>query len=104
MPDTLADKLNPQKYGYNAMMTCIVGAVIGYDYGIQHPTLGRVERLTIAASGDVLADAHGHQHSLGSHVEMIAFLRRLLADARATDQERQEFERRFKEHVQDWRV
>ena len=57
----LAYKSSPQRFGYSAMMTAIVGAIIGYDYGVRDPLGGKLTGISITSDGFIIASTTSHE-------------------------------------------
>jgi hypothetical protein len=62
-PDTLASfakRIHPRKLNFSPRMAAIVGAVIGYDYGVRDHRGGHLTGLYITSDGFVMASSTAH--------------------------------------------
>jgi hypothetical protein len=101
----LAEKLNPRVHGFSPKMAALVGAMIGFDYGVRDDKGGHIGPLSITSDGFVIAasDVHESGAFLGDFREIDKNLKLLLADANLTAAERKEFNRLYKKNVLDLR-
>jgi hypothetical protein len=102
-----AERINPTNLGYSPRMTAIVGAIIGYDYGVRDSRGGRLTSLAITADGFVMADSTASDGG-GAFIGSASDLDRNLAKYRFTlagenDEDAEEFDRLYKQNVRDWR-
>jgi hypothetical protein len=106
METILADKLNPQKLGYSPFMGAIVGAILGYDYGVRDSRGGRLTGLSITSDGFLMGSTTSHETGafLGAVDDLDTNLAKLVQDANLTPAERQEFAELYKARVLDWRI
>jgi hypothetical protein len=92
---TLADKLHPDRYtAMSGRMAAIVAYVLGEDW-----TDPAIAALSVTSDGFVITDSD----FIGEAADLDRNLLDLLALASLTAEERQEFERRYRERVDDWR-
>jgi hypothetical protein len=91
----LADKLHPDRYSaMSGKMAAIVGYILGESW-----TKPVIAALSVTSDGFVLTDAE----FFGEAADLDRNLLNLLIVAELTADERVEFERRYRERVDDWR-
>lgn len=92
---TLATKLNPDRFSaMSGKMAAIVGYILGESW-----TEPEIAALSVTSDGFVLTDAE----FFGEAADLDRNLLNLLVAAETTMDERTEFERRYRERVDDWR-
>jgi hypothetical protein len=92
---TLADKLRPDRYtAMSGRMAAIVAYVLDEDW-----TEPAIAALSVTSDGFAMTDSD----FIGEAADLDRNLLVLLATAEVTAEERQEFERRYRERVDDWR-
>lgn len=92
---TLASKLHPDRFSaMSGKMAAIVGYILGESW-----TEPEIAALSVTSDGFVLTDAE----FFGEAADLDRNLLNLLVAAEATTDERAEFERRYRERVDDWR-
>jgi hypothetical protein len=101
-----AERINPTNLGYSPKMTAIVGAIIGYDYGVRDRKGGLLSGLSITSDGYVMANSTAHES--GAFIGSADDLNRNLADyqfvlAGENDEDAEEFARLYATNVKDWR-
>jgi len=107
-PDSFAFRIHPGNLGYSPKMAAIVGAIIGHDYGVRDSRGGRLTSLSITSDGYVTAHStasEGGGAFLGSADDLERNVEEFslnLHDA-ASDEDAEEFDRRYKANVRDWR-
>ena len=110
-PDQLkafAGRINPTNLGYSPKMTAIVGAIIGYDYGIRDRKGGRLFGLSITSDGWLMASSTAHES--GAFLGSTKDFERNLADyqfvlhSQASDEDAEEFDKLCKTSIKDWRI
>jgi len=102
-----ADRVNPRNLGFSPRMTAIVGAIIGFDYGVRDSKGGKLSSLSITSDGYVMARSTASDGG-GAFLGSASDLERNLADYRFTlagenDEDAEEFDRLYKQNVRDWR-
>lgn len=102
-----AERVNPTNLGYSPKMTAIVGAIIGFDYGVRDRKGGLLSGLSITSDGFVMASSTASDGG-GAFIGSASDLERNLADYRFTlagenDEDAEEFDRLYKLNVRDWR-
>lgn len=87
--ELLAERINPQKYGYSPLMTAIVGLFIGHDYKIRDSRGGRLTSLAYTSDGYVIASTTSHDTGIfiGGISDLENNLSKLVADARLSPDE-----------------
>lgn len=98
-----AGRINPKNFNFSPKLTAMVGAIIGFDYGVRDARGGRLTSLSITSDGYVLCTtaSDGGGAFLGSAEELddnLALWREELSSA-----DRAKFERLFSANVKDWR-
>jgi hypothetical protein len=92
---TLTDKLHPSRFSeMSGKMTAIVGYILGESW-----TEPEIVALSVTSDGYVLTDAE----FFGEAADLDRNLLNLLIAAGLTADERAEFERRYRQRVDDWR-
>jgi hypothetical protein len=92
---TLADKLKPDRFSaMSGKMAAIVGYIVGESW-----TEPEIAALSVTSDGFVLTDAE----FFGEAADLDRNLLNLLVAAELTPEERADFERRYRERVDDWR-
>ena len=92
---TLAGKLHPDRFSaMSGKMAAIVGYILGESW-----TEPEIAALSVTSDGFVLTDAE----FFGEAADLDRNLLNLLVAAETTADERTEFERRYRERVDDWR-
>lgn len=91
----LAEKLHPDRFtDMSGKMTAIVAYVLGESW-----TEPEITALSVTSDGFVTTDAE----FMGEAADLDRNLLNLLVAAQLTDDERSEFERLYRERVDDWR-
>ena len=100
---SLAQRINPRKFGFSPKLTAIVGAIIRHDYGVVDRKGGKLSGLSITSDGFVIAGSNVHDSGafLGDYRDLEANLN--LWKSELTSEDRAEFERLYKANVIDWR-
>ena len=104
---SLAEKLNPQKRGFSPKLAAIVGAILGHDYGVRDRKGGQLTSLSITSDSHVVARStasDGGGAFIGGADEVDLNLTQLLHDEGVTEEDRTEFDRLYKQNVNDWRL
>ena len=98
-----AERINPAKLGYHKFLAAIVGAIIGFDYGVLSRKDGRLTNLSITSDGFVMADSTAHETGafIGSADEMVCNLEVWLKEL--TPDDRAKFKTLYERNVTDWR-
>jgi hypothetical protein len=92
---TLAEKLKPDRFSaMSGKMAAIVGYIVGESW-----TEPEIAALSVTSDGFVLTDAE----FFGEAADLDRNLLNLLVAAEVTPEERVEFERLYRERVDDWR-
>jgi hypothetical protein len=92
---TLADKLHPERFSaMSGKMAAIVGFILSESW-----TEPEITALSVTSDGFVLTDAE----FFGEASDLDRNLLNLLIAAEVTPEERADFERRYRERVDDWR-
>jgi hypothetical protein len=102
-----AERVSPRNLGFSPKMTAIVGAIIGFDYGVRDSKGGRLTGLSITSDGFVTAGSTASDGG-GAFIGSASDMERNLADYRFTlagenDEDAEEFDRLYKQNVRDWR-
>ncbi len=109
MDQEFAERINPRNLGFSPKMTAIVGAILGYDYGVRDRKGGQLTGLSITSDGFVTASSTasdgggafiGDAADLDRNIEQFVMV---LHDG-ASDEDAEEFERIYKERVIDYRA
>jgi hypothetical protein len=103
---TLAMRINPAKHGYSPRMTAIVGAILGFDYGVRDGHGNQLTSLSITSDGFVIAgtDPVTSGAFLGDVRDLDRNINMFLADVKLTEDERKEWDAGYAVHVTDWRA
>ncbi len=92
---SLATKLHPESFSeMSGKMAAIVGYILGESW-----TVPEIAALSVTSDGYVMTDAE----FFGEASDLDRNLLNLLVAAEVTAEERIEFERRYRERVDDWR-
>jgi hypothetical protein len=92
---TLAEKLHPDRFtAMSGKMAAIVGFVLGEAW-----TEPAIQSLSVTSDGFVTTESE----FLGEAADLDRNLLNLLVAAGLDDEERADFERRYRERVDDWR-
>jgi len=102
----LAAKMNPGKLGFSPKMAAIVGAVLGFDYGVRTARGHQLIGLSITSDGFVIAttDPISSGAFLCTAEELARNLALVIADAKLTADETKLYERLYSQHVKNWRT
>jgi hypothetical protein len=103
-----AERINPTNLGFSPKMTAIVGAIVGYDYGVRDRKGGHLSGLSITSDGFVTASStasDGGGAFIGSAEDLDRNLEQfvLVLHDDVSDEDAEEFERLYKANVKDWR-
>jgi hypothetical protein len=98
-------KLDPQGRGFSPLLTAIVGAIIGHDYGARDGRGGIIGHISITSDGFIQAHTTSHETGafLGDVRDMERNLELLLTDAKLTVDEMNEWDNLYRRNVTDWR-
>ena len=99
-----AERISPRQFNFSPMMTAIVGAIIGFDYGVRNRKGGHLTSISITSDGFLVASStasSGGGAFLGTAEDMERNLREWLKELSAED--RTEFDRIYKTRVIDYR-
>ena len=92
---TLADKLHPDRFSdMSGRMAAVIGYVLGESWAKPE-----IAWLSVTPDGHVISDSA----MVGVAADLDRNLLNLLIAADLTDEERTDFERRYRERVDDWR-
>jgi len=96
-------RINPRIFNFSPKMTAIVGAIIGYDYGVRDARGGRLTSISITSDGFVLAGSTASDGG-GAFIGSVDDLKANLYDYvfSLTDEDRAEFNRLYAENVTDY--
>jgi hypothetical protein len=102
-----ANRINPTNLGYSPKMTAIVGAIIGFDYGVRDRKGGLLSELSITSDGYVMASSTASDGG-GAFIGSADNLNRNLADyqfvlAGESDEDAEQFAKLYAQNVKDWR-
>jgi hypothetical protein len=102
-----ANRINPTNLGYSPKMTAIVGAIIGFDYGVRDRKGGLLSELSITSDGYVMASSTASDGG-GAFIGSANDLNRNLADyqfvlAGESDEDAEQFAKLYAQNVKDWR-
>ena len=105
--EAFAERVNPRNLGYSPKMTALVGAIIGFDYGVRDSKGGKLSSLSITSDGYVMASSTASDGG-GAFLGSASDLERNLADYRFTlagenDEDAEEFDKLYNQNVRDWR-
>jgi hypothetical protein len=103
--ETLARKLNPQTHGFSPKMCALVGAILGFDYGVRDSRGGQLTSLNITSDGFIICGSTASDGG-GAFVGEASDLHRNLADlllaAKLTKAERKCFFDTFHSRCTDY--
>jgi hypothetical protein len=95
LPVSIADKLHPDRFtAMSGKMAAIIAYVLGEAW-----TEPEITALSVTSDGFITTDSE----FLGDASDLDRNILNVLLAAGLTDDERQEFERRYRERVDDWR-
>jgi hypothetical protein len=103
-----AEKINPRTLGFSPKMTAVVGAILGYDYGVRDRKGGYLTGLCITSDGFVTASSTasdgggaflGVVTDLDRNIEQFLFVLASERDEADVDT----FKALYKANVTDWR-
>jgi hypothetical protein len=57
---TFGDRIDPRKYNFSPVLVAIVGAILGFDYGVRDRKGGRLTSIAITSDGFVIAGSTAH--------------------------------------------
>ena len=102
-----AERISPRNLGFSPRMTAIVGAIIGFDYGVRDRKGGLLSGLSVTSDGFVMASSTASDGG-GAFIGSADDLERNLADYRFTlagenDEDAEEFAKLYARNVKDWR-
>ena len=99
-----AERIHPGKRGWSPKMASIVGAIIGYDYGVRDRRGGYLSSIAITSDGYVVASSTASDGG-GAFVGDVRELEFNLAKFKAelSHEDRVELNRIWKERVYDYR-
>ena len=108
MDQDFAEKINPRNLGFSPKLVAIVGAILGYDYGVRDRKGGLLSSLSITSDGYVIASSTasdgggafiGDAQDLDRNLEQFV----MVLHNEVGDEEAEEFVRLYKVNVRDWR-
>jgi hypothetical protein len=105
--EKLAEKLNPRKLGFSPKMTALVGAILGYDYGVRDARGGVLTSLSITSDGHIICGStasDGGGAFVGDASDLDRNLSLLLNTAKLTKTELKAFKSIYTARVTDYRV
>ena len=93
------------KNNYSPKIAAIIGAVLGFDYGVRDGRGNQVTGLSITSDGFVIGQTPNPDASpfIGSADDLARNLALLIADANLTLAETKLYGRLYDTHVKDWR-
>ena len=102
----LAKRIDPKRLGYSPKMAALVGAVIGFDYGVRDGKGGKLGHLSITSDGFIIAASTAHESGafIGTLADFERNLKSLIQDANLTDSEKMMFAKLYKSNVTDHRI
>ena len=108
MEKSFEDRVNPRNLGFSPKLTAIVGAILGHDYGVRDRKGGLLSGLSITSDGYVMASStasDGGGAFIGSAEDLERNLEQyiMVLHDDVSDEDAEEFERRYKANVTDWR-
>jgi len=104
--EQLAEKLNPRKLGFSPKMTALVGAILGYDYGVRDARGGLLTSLSITSDGFIICDStasDGGGAFVGDASDLDRNLSLILNTAKLTKTELKTFKSIYAARVTDYR-
>jgi len=99
-----ADRVNPARHNFSPKMTAIIGAILGFDYGVRDGRGGRLTSISITSDGFVVAGStasDGGGAFIGDAADMTRNIDLWLDKLNAED--KAEFKRLYSANVADWR-
>jgi hypothetical protein len=93
-----AERINPRRFNFSPKLTAIVGAIIGYDYGVRDGRGNHLTSISITYDGFVIASCNAF---LGNADDLALNLRAFTRCLSAGDAG--EFDKMYHDRVQDWR-
>ncbi len=102
-----AERISPRNLGFSPRMTAIIGAIIGFDYGVRDSRGGQLTGLSITSDGYVIASSTASDGG-GAFVGAASDLERNIEAYRfevasQNDEDAEEFDRIYARRVKDWR-
>jgi hypothetical protein len=97
---TFAERINPRKFNFSPRMTALVGAIIGYDYGVKDVRGNTLRSILITSDGFILGN--GSQSFIGSADDLVSNLRLFKSLISKADGKR--FDALYSKRVIDWRT
>ena len=99
-----AERINPRQFNFSPKLTAIVGAIIGYDYGVRDRKGGHLTSLSITSDGFVTAHStasDGGGAFIGSASDLDRNIELYLGELQPSDVVA--FKALYKSCVSDWR-
>jgi hypothetical protein len=98
-----AIRTNPTQFNFSAKLAAIVGAIIGYDYGVRDGRGNRLTGLSITSDGFLIGHTEDTDSSsfLGDAADLKWNLD--LFVTKLSPKDKTEFERLYSKNVKDWR-
>lgn len=101
-----AERINPKNYNFSPKLVAIVGAIIGFDYGVRDGVRGGqlLAPISITSDGFVTAGStmsDGGGAFIGEARDLESNIALYLNDLSAAD--REEFGFYYRQNVKDWR-
>lgn len=99
-----AERINPRKFNFSPKLTAIVGAIIGYDYGVRDRKGGQLTSISITSDGFVIAGStasDGGGALIGTAGDLNANLTLYFSELAPADLDT--FKSLYKSRVSDWR-
>jgi hypothetical protein len=103
--EKLAEKLNPRKHNFSPKMAALLGAILGYDYGVRDSRGGRLTSLNITSDGFVICGStasDGGGAFVGEAGDLHRNLAELIRAAKLTKAERKFFFDTFHSRCTDY--
>lgn len=105
--DALVKALDPRKHGYSPKMSAIIGALLGFDYGVRDSHGGTLTTpFSVTSDGFVLCGHTTHDTGafIGTVTEFNSNIQRLVHDANLTPAQATAFQKILTAHVHAPRI
>src|ERR1019366_9594787 len=96
---TFAERINPRKFNFSPKLTALVGAIIGFDYGVKDVRGNTLHSISISSDGFIFGN--GSQSFIGTASDLDANLLQFTTFC-LNRADRKRFSSLYKKRVTDW--
>lgn len=94
-----AARINPRQFNFSPKLTALVGAIIGFDYGVRDGRGNHISSISITSDGFIIASCNAFLGSADDLNSNLAIYRNELSQ-----EDRRTFDTFYQSNVKDWRL